>query len=747
MSTEDNKLSASEATNENSPTAAASDAPEAVEQSTASSSTPATAAAAPTTAPAAPTTTTASSAPAAAATTRAPAEDDDDDDDEQRSGGDFDFGAMLDQYEQEQAAFQEGSVVRGTVVGINDRGVLIDFGFKSEGLVDQQEFTENGELTVKRGDEVEVLIKSMESQEGQPILSRADAVRMRAWDELEKAHRDGTPIKGRIIERVKGGLRVDVDGVDAFLPGSQVDSRPVRNLESFRGQEIEAKVIKLNRKRSNVVLSRKAILDEQNEGRKGETLDNLEESIIVDGQIKNLTDYGAFVDLGGIDGLLHVTDMSWGRLQNPAELFKVGETVQVKVLKFDRERERVSLGYKQLQPDPWESVEERFIIGSKVGGKVASVTDYGAFVELEPGVEGLVHVSEMSWSKRMKHPSKLVNVGDTVEAEVLGVDPKARRISLGMKQMQANPWQTLRERYQIGTRVSGRVRNLTDFGAFIEVEDGVDGLVHVSDISWNKRIKHPGEVLKKGQEIEAVITNIDTENRRLSLSIKDTEPSSWDRFVNEHKPGDIVRGRITRFANFGAFVELDEGLEGLCHISELSEERVDKPEDVAQVGQEMDFRVLRIEQDNKKIGLSARAATSDEPVIDTKSYSTEAKGGMASLAELGNFFATSSSSGGSTSSRESSSEPSGGESSKPVTEQSGAAESSASTANVGEASSADAAATTADSASAVAADATVADNSDAATSSATAAGGDNAEASADSGGTAAARGAANESEG
>lgn len=658
MSTEDNKLSASEATNENSPAGSTADASDATttttatgEQSNASSSTAATAA---TTAPV--TTTSTSPPPVSKATTSA-IDDDDDDDDEQRGGGDFDFGAMLDQYEQEQAAFQEGSVVRGTVVGINDRGVLIDFGFKSEGLVDQQEFTENGELTVKRGDEVEVLIKSMESQEGQPILSRADAVRMRAWDELEKAHRDGTPIKGRIIERVKGGLRVDVDGVDAFLPGSQVDSRPVRNLESFRGQEIEAKVIKLNRKRSNVVLSRKAILDEQNEGRKGETLDNLEESIIVDGQIKNLTDYGAFVDLGGIDGLLHVTDMSWGRLQNPAELFKVGETVQVKVLKFDRERERVSLGYKQLQPDPWESVEERFVIGSKVHGKVASVTDYGAFVELEAGVEGLVHVSEMSWSKRMKHPSKLVNVGDTVEAEVLGVDPKARRISLGMKQMQANPWQTLRERYQIGARVSGRVRNLTDFGAFIEVEDGVDGLVHVSDISWNKRIKHPGEVLKKGQEIEAVITNIDTENRRLSLSIKDTEPSSWDRFVNEHKPGDIVRGRITRFANFGAFVELDEGLEGLCHISELSEERVDKPEDVAQVGQEMDFRVLRIENDNKKIGLSARAASSDEPIVDTKSYSTEAKGGMASLAELGNFFAASS--GGSTSGREGSSASSG----------------------------------------------------------------------------------------
>jgi small subunit ribosomal protein S1 len=559
------------------------------------------------------------------------------DDDEGRGGGGFDFGAILDQYEQEQAQFQEGSVVKGTVVGVNDRGVMIDFGFKSEGFVPVEEFTENGELLVKRGDEVEVLVKHMESQEGVPILSRADAVRMRAWDELERAYQEGTPVRGRVVERVKGGVRVDVDGVAAFLPGSQIDSRPVRNLDSYRNQEIEAKVIKLNRKRSNVVLSRKALMDEQNAGKKGETLNNLEEGIIVDGQIKNLTDYGAFVDLGGIDGLLHVTDMSWGRLQNPGDMFKVGDTVQVKVLKFDKERERVSLGYKQLLPDPWESVDERYIVQSRVSGTVASVTDYGAFVELEPGIEGLVHVSEMSWSKRMKHPSKLVNPGDKVEAVVLGVDPKNRRISLGMKQVQPNPWDTLRERYQIGTRVSGRVRNLTDFGAFIEVEEGVDGLVHVTDISWNKRIKHPGEVLKKGQEIDAVVTNIDTENRRLSLSIKDTEPSSWDKFVNEHRPGDLVRGKISRFANFGAFVELADGLEGLCHVSELSEERVDKPEDVAQVGQEMEFRILRIDPETRKIGLSARAAKSDEPIVDTKSYSTEAKGGMASLAELANL--------------------------------------------------------------------------------------------------------------
>ena len=561
-----------------------------------------------------------------------------DDEEEARPSGDVDFGQLLEQFEQEQASsLQEGEVVRGIVVGISDRGVVIDFGYKSEGIVNPAEFTENGEITVKPGDEVDVLVKSMDSHDGLPILSRADAVRMKAWDDLEAAYRDGTNIKGRIAERIKGGLRVDIDGIAAFLPGSQVDVRPIRNLDSLRNQEIEAKVIKLNRKRSNVVLSRKAVIEEENVGRKDETLGGIEEDIIVEGQIKNLTDYGAFVDLGGVDGLLHVTDMSWGRLQNPGELFRVGDTIQVKVLKFDRERERVSLGYKQLQPDPWASVEERFPLNTRITGKIASVADYGAFVELENGVEGLVHVSEMSWSKRVKHPSKIVNPGDTVEVEVLAVDTKARRISLGMKQIQDNPWRTLNERYQVGSRVQGRVRNLTDFGAFIEIEDGVDGLVHVSDISWSRRIKHPSELLKKGQEIEAVITSIDIENRRLSLSIKDLEPNAWERFVAEHQPGDVVRGKIARFANFGAFVELEENLEGLCHISELSEEHVEKPESVVQLGQEMDFKILRIDSEGKKIALSARAVGRDEPIVDTKVYSSEVGSGMASLGELADF--------------------------------------------------------------------------------------------------------------
>jgi small subunit ribosomal protein S1 len=556
--------------------------------------------------------------------------------DEPRPAGE-DFGSLLDQFEQEQSTLQEGEVVRGTVVGITERGVVIDFGYKSEGIVNPNEFMEDGKITVKRGDEVDVLVKNMETGEGFPVLSRADAVRLRAWDDLEKAYNEGTVIKGRVVERIKGGLRVDVDGIAAFLPGSQVDVRPIRNLDSLRDKQIEAKVIKLNRKRSNVVLSRKAVLEERDAGRKDRTLSQIEEDIIVEGQIKNLTDYGAFVDLGGIDGLLHVTDMSWGRLQNPSELFKVGDTVQVKVLKFDRERERVSLGYKQLLPDPWETIEERFPPATRITGKIASVADYGAFVELEPGVEGLVHVSEMSWSKRIKHPSKIVNPGDTVEVEVLSVDPRARRVSLGMKQVQENPWKTIGERYHVGDRVHGRVRNLTDFGAFIEIEDGVDGLVHVSDISWSRRVKHPGEVLKKGQQVDAVITTIDPENRRMSLSIKDLEPNAWNDFVAAHKPGDVVKGKIARFAGFGAFVELGDNLEGLCHISELSDERVSKPEDAVQLGQEMDFRILRIDAENKKIGLSARAAAREEPIIEQKIYTSEAGGGMASLAELADF--------------------------------------------------------------------------------------------------------------
>lgn len=545
-----------------------------------------------------------------------------------------DFASILAGYEKEHSTeIGENEVVKGTVIKITDQAVIIDVGFKSEGIVNVAEFKDGDTVTVKPGDQVDVYVKQLENSEGYVELSRADAVRMQTWDLIENAYKTGEVIKARVLDRIKGGLRVDIGGVQAFLPGSQVDVRPVRNLDSFRNKDIDVRVLKVNKKRGNIVLSRKVLLEEEINNKKGETLKFLEEGIIVEGQVKNITEYGAFIDLGGIDGLLHITDMSWGRIQNPTEVLKVGENIQVKVLKFDRDKERVSLGYKQLIPDPWATTFERFPSGSRVKGKVVSVTDYGAFVELEDGIEGLIHVSEMSWSKRVKHPSKLVNVGNEVEAQVLAVDQNNRRISLGMKQIETNPWDTIMARYAVGTRVKGRVRNLTDFGAFVEVEDGIDGLVHVSDISWTKRIKHPNEALKKNQEVEAVITAIDVENRRLSLSIKDLEPNAWERFFNEHKPGDVVSGKVTRFANFGAFVELDDGIEGLCHVSELAEQHVERPEDAVKQGQKLQFKILKMDREAKKIGLSARAVGKDEPIYDTGGFSSGGSG-MASLGEV-----------------------------------------------------------------------------------------------------------------
>lgn len=558
---------------------------------------------------------------------------------EQQNSAEVDFGVILEQFEQEQTVFHSGELVTGTVVGVSDRGILVDFGYKSEGVVPTEEFTDStGEVTVQKGDSVEVVIKSIHSGDAPPTLSRNDAVARKSWSEIEDAFNQEQPIKGRVLDKTKGGLRVDINGVEAFLPGSQVDSRPMRNLDSYIGQEIEAKIIKFSRRRNNIVLSRKALTDEVVNQQKSATLSNIEVGYVVEGTVKNLTDYGAFVDIGGIDGLLHVTDMSWGRLHNPGELFKVNDTVQVKVLKLDREKEKVSLGYKQLLPDPWSTVVEVYPVDTKLKGKVSSVTDYGVFVELEPGVEGLVHVSEVSWSKRSKSPKKMFRNGEEVDVQVLGVDTDERRISLGMKQLQENPWDLVEQKYPVGTKVRGKVRNLTDFGAFVEIEDGIDGLVHVSDITWAKKVKHPKEVLKKDQEVDAVVTSIDRHGKRLSLSIKELTPSAWETFLATHRPGDIVKGKVSRFAGFGVFVELGEGLEGLCHISELSDERVDRPEQVVSMGQEMDFKILRIENEDQRIGLSARAVgKEDEPIVDTRMYSTEAKGGMASLGELANL--------------------------------------------------------------------------------------------------------------
>lgn len=554
-----------------------------------------------------------------------------------------DFSAMLENYEKESAASrQEGEIVRGIVVGISDQNVLVDIGYKSEGVVAREEFLDRqGNLTVKRGDEVDVLIKSLENQDGYAELSRAAAMQVQSWERLRQAHQNHENIKGRVVERIKGGLKIDLDGVPAFLPGSQIDVRPVRNLEGFLRQEIEVRVIKLNRKRGNVVVSRKAVLEEASGKKKSETLANIEESVVLEGVVKNITDYGAFIDLGGIDGLLHIIDMSWGRIQSPTDIIKVGDTIQVKVLKFDREKERISLGYKQLLPDPWQSVSERFPKGAHVRGKVVSLTDYGAFIEIEPGVEGLVHVTEMTWSKRLKHPSKLLSIGQDVEAVVLDADPHSRRISLGLKQISADPWETLPVRYHIGSRVTGKVRSLTDFGAFVEIEDGIDGLVHVSDISWTKRIKHPSDVLKKGQQVDAVITNIDVDGRRLSLSIKDLEPNAWDRFFDTHKLGDVIKGRVVRFANFGAFVEIEEGIEGLCHVSELSDSRVEKPEDAVKIGQTLPFKVLKLDPAQKKIGLSARAVGKENDPEDVRTYH-ETGSGMATLGDIANLLGVSS---------------------------------------------------------------------------------------------------------
>lgn len=558
--------------------------------------------------------------------------------DEQHLSGEIDFGAILEQFEQEQTVYHPGEMVEGKVVGVSDRGVLVDFGYKSEGVIPAEEFPGGVEDAVTVGDTIEAIIKSIHSGDAPPVLSRSDAVSRKVWNDLEEAFKNETNVIGHIVDKTKGGLRVDINGIEAFLPGSQIDSRPIRGLDSYVGQDIEARIIKFSRRRNNIVLSRKVITDAVINEQKAETLNHIDVGYIVEGTVKNLTEYGAFVDIGGIDGLLHVTDMSWGRIQNPSEMFKPGDTIQVKILKLDRDKEKISLGYKQLQPDPWSTVVEVYHVNTTVKGKVSSVTEYGIFVELEAGVEGLVHVSEISWSKRSVSPKRLFHRGDEVEVQVLGVDTEEKRISLGMKQLQENPWDSVAQRYPVGTKIRGKVRNITDFGAFVEIEDGIDGLVHVSDITWAKKLKHPKELLKKDQEVEAIITHIDTAGQRLSLSMKDLTPSAWEGFVATHRPGDTVRGKVSRFTSFGVFVELGEGLEGLCHISELSEERVERPEDIVQLGQELDFKILRIENEDQKIGLSYRAVgKDDEPIIDTRQFTSGAKGGMASLGELANL--------------------------------------------------------------------------------------------------------------
>ena len=528
-------------------------------------------------------------------------------------------------------------VLQGTVLSVTGKDVIIDFGYKSEGIAPIEQFqTPAGETTVKPGDVVDVMIDhGGEQQEGYVLLSHTRAARLRIWENLEKAYQEQLILSGHVLGRVKGGLAVDV-GIEGFMPGSQADPRPIHNLDSLIGQDIPVKIIKLNRRRGNVVVSRKLAVEDEVNARKTSTLEHLAEGSVVTGTVKNLTDYGAFIDLGGIDGLLHVTDMSYGRIAHPSELLHVGDSITVKILKFDRGKERVSLGLKQLEPDPWETVAQRYPMNGRVIGRVVNVTDYGAFVELEPGVEGLIHISEMTWSRRMKHPSKVVKPGDQVEAVVLEVHPKERRISLGLKQLEPNPWTTIDSRYSVGSVVEGRVRNMTDFGAFIEIEEGIDGLVHVSDLSWTKRVKHPSEVLKKGQVVQAVILNIDSAAHRLSLGIKQLQPDAWETYFQNHQVGDTVHGRVCRLASFGAFVELAEGVEGLCHFSEVPGHSGRRGAEAPplSVGQEFDFKIIKMSEAEKKIGLSLRAMADDDEKTRLEDYQRQAAAATTTIEEV-----------------------------------------------------------------------------------------------------------------
>ena len=510
-------------------------------------------------------------------------------------------------YEESFKEITEGQILRGTVIEITPDHVTVDVGYKCEGQIPMQEFLKrNRKLDVKVGDQIDVLLEKKDREGGLLILSKEKADKVNVWRDVSRSCKEGELIEGEIVSKVKGGLSVDIGGLFAFLPGSQIDLKPVRNLDDLIGQRLTFKVIKFNRKRNNIVLSRRVLLEEERKIQKEETLKHLQEGEILEGTVKNLTDYGAFIELGGLDGLLHITDISWGRVGHPSEKLKVGERIQVKVLHFDREKEKVSLGLKQILPDPWNSALERYPVGSQVQGKVVNITDYGVFVELEEGIEGLVHISEMTWGKKMKHPSKMVRVGDLVKVMVLDCDPVKRRISLGMKQVEPNPWDVIAEKYPPGMRVKGKVKTITDFGIFIGFGEGIDGLVHVSEMSWTKKVKHPADLFKKGQEVEAVVLSVDPKNERLSLGIKQLTPDPWKDVQRRYRKGEIVKGRVTNVTEFGAFVELEEGIEGLVHVSEISKEKVEKPSDVLKSGETVSAIVLHVDPQERRIGLSLK---------------------------------------------------------------------------------------------------------------------------------------------
>ena len=536
---------------------------------------------------------------------------------EQMSGGENDFESLM---EESLKAPRPGDVLVGRVLLITRDSVIIDINYKCEGQVPLAEFLDHeGHPTVREGDEVDVYFEGAETENGTVMLSHAKAEKFKVWRELDKAFQSETPVEGVVLGKVKGGLKVDI-GVPAFLPGSHVDIRPARNLDRYVGQRGRFRILKFNRARGNVVVSRRSVLERERASLKEQTLKVLEEGVILEGTVKNITDYGAFIDLGGIDGLLHITDMAWGRLQHPSEVLKVGDKVKVVVLKYDAERERVSLGMKQIMPDPWTKVAEAYPPGTRIKGKVVSVTDYGAFVEIEKGVEGLIHVSEMSWSKRAVHPSKVVNSGDLVEVQVLGVDEANRRISLGLKQTEANPWEELGQKHPIGSRVKGKVKSITDFGVFVEIEPGIDGLVHISDLSWTKKIRHPSEVCKKGDELEATVLGIDVENERVSLGVKQLSTDPWDTVAERYPLNTRIHGKVSSVADFGVFVEIEEGIEGLIHISQLSNERVDKPSSLYKVDDELEALVVQVDPKERRIGLSIKALKQHEEREEMQAY-------------------------------------------------------------------------------------------------------------------------------
>jgi small subunit ribosomal protein S1 len=537
-------------------------------------------------------------------------------------------------YEESLKSIKEGEVVRGTIIQVSDEFVMVDIGYKSEGQIPIHEFIdEQGQITAKVGDEVDVLLEYREDEDGSIALSKEKAAKIKVWDEISKVYNEDGVIEGRIVSKVKGGLSVDI-GIQAFLPGSQVDLRPVRNLDSLIGKTFNFKILKYNKKRRNVVLSRRVLLEKEREVLKTKTLENLAEGKVIEGTVKNITEYGVFVDLGGIDGLLHITDMSWGRVGHPSEMCSIGDRIKVMVLSFDPNRERVSLGLKQLTPDPWTTVDQRYPVATRVKGKVVSLTDYGAFVELEPGIEGLIHVSEMSWTAKIRHPSKVVSVGSLVEAVVLNLNKDNRRISLGMKQVEPNPWDIIGEKYPVGTTIQGKIKNITDFGLFIGIDEGIDGLVHISDLSWTKRIKHPSELYKKGQEIQAVVLNIDNENERFSLGVKQLTPDPWDEIPRRYPVGSTVVGTVTNVTDFGLFIEIEEGIEGLVHVSEISKQKIKTPIGMFKEGDQVTAKVVNIVKSERKIGLSVRRLEEAEERNNYQEYMSSPRAATSNLGQL-----------------------------------------------------------------------------------------------------------------